>query len=762
MTSGYRWSDNATGTKTFSCSISKATPTITLSATSGTVVKGKTLTFTEKANVAGKFTNSSSSTSVATVSPTSNSSAVSANTAQTVTVTGAGSGTATITINFTPSDTSNYNNASAKTYTATITNSATIPTNSLCASRTYTGSAQTLVSSTSGTGYTLSGYSQTNAGTYTITATLSSGYRWSDNATGTKTFTCSISKATPSVSITSKTVTYTGSAISANSASVSPNAGGSISYTYYTNSSCSSTTTTSYGASSSGGAPADAGTYYVKATVASTSNTNSASSSCTIHVISKKSVTVSWGSTTSWSYNGSSHVPTASASTGISSESMSISVSGAQTNAGSYTATASCSSVSGNRAKCSNYSLSSYTKSYSITKISNTLSVSGKTSTYNGSYLALVTAYNAQGTVYYAVGTQLTSSNYSSSGSTSIPTRIYAGSYTVYYYTPGNNNYNATSGSVTGKINSVYPSLSVTLKPDSASSTFTVSSTGASYKCTSSGCSSCSGSTCTTFSSSDWIDSMSFSWTNTGYSSGTVFAWNASGNYTGTFNSSIDSSTPYTATTNTRSINSGGKRLITITNNGTSASGGLTTKVYIYFAVNGDGYVDGSLPDGWHYSSDGYWYYRRSGSDLKGSTASNTVSAFWLTFDSDTQYYSFDTSGRNVYAWLKSSNSYYVGYSKMAAAISTYSYGDIANRMYYGTKQPIYFTNGSVRNTTGASSSKLMGLVITPSSGVYYPGSIYSACTNIAFSSISDSYFSCWYDKVDNSTSDNDTSYTCE
>jgi len=200
LASGYRWSDNTTGTKTFSCSIGRSTPVITLSPTSGTVVAGKTMTFTEKASVAGKFTNTSGTPSVATVSPTSNSTAVSANTNQTVTVTGVASGSSTITVSFTPTDTTNYSSAT-KTYTTTITGAATIPDNRLCVARTYTGSAQQITSVTSGTGYTLSGYSQTNAGTYTITATLSSGYRWSDNTTGTKTFTCGIEQATPTITL---------------------------------------------------------------------------------------------------------------------------------------------------------------------------------------------------------------------------------------------------------------------------------------------------------------------------------------------------------------------------------------------------------------------------------------------------------------------------------------------------------------------------------------------------------------------------------
>ncbi|MBO5414664.1 MAG: GBS Bsp-like repeat-containing protein, partial [Bacilli bacterium] len=210
--SGYRFSDGTTS-KTLSCSIAKATPTLTLGSTAGTVVAGKTMTFTEKANIAGKFTNTSSSTSVATVSPTSNSTAVAANTNQTVTVTGVASGTSTITVTFTPTDTTNYNTITSsstakKTYTANVSKSAAIPTaSSYCKTGlVYNGASQTLTN-TAGTGYTFSGNTRTSAGSQTVTATLSSGYRWSDNTTAAKTFSCSIGQATPTVTLSASSGT---------------------------------------------------------------------------------------------------------------------------------------------------------------------------------------------------------------------------------------------------------------------------------------------------------------------------------------------------------------------------------------------------------------------------------------------------------------------------------------------------------------------------------------------------------------------------
>ena len=106
-----------TVTETFNVTVNQATPKITLSEESAWLSGSKT--FTEKANVAGKFTNTSGTTSVATVSPKSNSTAVAANTAQTVTVTGVADGSSTITVTFEPTDTTNYKTVSAK-YTAKV------------------------------------------------------------------------------------------------------------------------------------------------------------------------------------------------------------------------------------------------------------------------------------------------------------------------------------------------------------------------------------------------------------------------------------------------------------------------------------------------------------------------------------------------------------------------------------------------------------------------------------------------------------------
>ena len=73
---------------------------------------------------------------------------------------------------------------------------ATIPSSNLCKRNlTYNGESQQLTSATSGIGYNLKNYNGKNAGNYTVTAKLVNGFKWSDNTTENKTFTCSIDKA---------------------------------------------------------------------------------------------------------------------------------------------------------------------------------------------------------------------------------------------------------------------------------------------------------------------------------------------------------------------------------------------------------------------------------------------------------------------------------------------------------------------------------------------------------------------------------------
>ena len=275
LNENYHWSDGTNTDKTFTCEIKKATPTLTLSATSGSVDADATITFTERANVAGSFTNISSNTSVATVSPASLTN-VAANTARTVTITGVNSGNTTITVTFTPTDTTNYN---TRTATYTVTGSYKEATVGSCNNLTYNGVSQTLASG--GDNVTYKNAYGTNAGSYTVTVTALSGYRFSDNTT-TKTLNCTINK---------------------------------------------------------------------------------------------KSVAVSWGSTTTFTYNGSAQAPSASASSGVSGETLNITRTTGR-NAGSYTSTATISSVTGGQGLTSNYTLTGATKAFTIRKATPTLTLS--------------------------------------------------------------------------------------------------------------------------------------------------------------------------------------------------------------------------------------------------------------------------------------------------------------------------------------------------------------------------------------------------
>ena len=131
----------------------------------------------------------------------------------------------------------------------------------------------------------------------------------------------------------------------------------------------------------------NAGTYNIYYYVTGNSNYNAASNTSSTPVkttISPKPVAVIWGTTTSFTYNGGAQAPSASATTGVTGETMAVTRT-TGTNAGSYTSTASCSSVTGGRAKCSNYTLTGNTKAFSIERASMTAPSSPSGKNYTGS-----------------------------------------------------------------------------------------------------------------------------------------------------------------------------------------------------------------------------------------------------------------------------------------------------------------------------------------------------------------------------------------
>ncbi len=109
--------------------------------------------------------------------------------------------------------------------------------------------------------------------------------------------------------------------------------------------------------------------------------------------MSAKEVAVTWGTTTTFIYNGVAQGPTASAESGVTGETINITRT-TGTNAGSYTSTASISSVAGGRAKTENYKLTGAAKAFTINKANLTLTFSensGSVSYQNGTGLFTVT-----------------------------------------------------------------------------------------------------------------------------------------------------------------------------------------------------------------------------------------------------------------------------------------------------------------------------------------------------------------------------------
>jgi len=181
-----------------------------------------------------------------------------------------------------------------------------------------------------------------------------------------------IFKKTTSISLNSKTASYTGSSIEANKAIVADGDESDISYTYYTDNKCSTEVSIETGASSTGKAPVDAGTYYVKATTTS-ANGKKVSSNCVLHTITPKEINVTWDEQ-EYTYNGKKQAPTYATSGEIDGETITYTQSEAndknQIDANgvgeSYTAKLSIKSVSGGREKASNYQLINNTKDYVI------------------------------------------------------------------------------------------------------------------------------------------------------------------------------------------------------------------------------------------------------------------------------------------------------------------------------------------------------------------------------------------------------------
>ena len=420
-TKNYKWSDNTTANKTITWKINAYNlSNATIASVSAQTYTGKAITPTPAVTVpipSGKTTT--------LVSGTNYTYGYSANTnvgTATITVTGKGNYTGTKNITFTISR--------AKTATASAAN------------KTYTGSEQIGVT---GSGVTWTGTTKaTDAGTYTATATPDGNHAWSDGTTGAKSVSWTMSPKTLTVPASPAAKTYNGAS---QASGISAPAGSSI----VTASSTTSAT--------------NVGTYNVVIQLSSTKNYKWSDGTTANKTITWKinpknlSGNVTVADVAAITYKGNPITPAPTVKDNARNVNLTpntdytISYSN-NTNVGTATIT-----FTGK----GNYT-GTTTKTFTISKATNPITVTAKTLKYTGSAQSLVTTANAQGTVYYSVGTALTSSNYSTAGSTTIPTRTAANEsgYVVYYYCVGNGNYNAKSGSVTVKIAKI-PAVNPTL-----------------------------------------------------------------------------------------------------------------------------------------------------------------------------------------------------------------------------------------------------------------------------------------------------------
>ena len=364
---------------TATAKIGKATPTITLSPTSGSINKGSTTTFTANVtNGAGALKDpTSSNTSVATASKSG----------KTITVTGVSTGTATITVSCDAN--TNYNSKSA-TYSVTVKN-ATKPTREIIfsdASSNPITSGEILLTTQN---YKI--YVATDAGSFNVTSSDTSKALVSTSSSGEVTITpleagtvTITAKTAEESSYESGTATYTLTIKKPNAALIFKDSNNTV---------------------------VTSGTITMDQTIALTVSRPSGLA-YTIKLSDESAATAS--------INGSKVTITPKATGTVR--------------------------IVAKTQENDTYAETTATYTLTITQAANPITVSAKTNlTYSGSAQTLVTTNNEHGTIYYSTSTQLTSSNYTT-GSTTIPTGTDAKNYTVYWYTPGDSSYSATSGNV--------------------------------------------------------------------------------------------------------------------------------------------------------------------------------------------------------------------------------------------------------------------------------------------------------------------------
>ena len=160
-----------------------------------------------------------------------------------------------------------------------------------------------------------------NAGTYYVKGSFAGDAAYGASVSAPIAFI--IETATPTVTLSNKTATYTRSAVTVNDAVIGGNVSdqdkptGEVTTTYYTAytdaAANTKTTTANSGAASEGGAPVNAGTYYAVATIAALGNYGAATSNIATVTINRKSVSTSgmvpYLLYDDFTYNGLPHTP---------------------------------------------------------------------------------------------------------------------------------------------------------------------------------------------------------------------------------------------------------------------------------------------------------------------------------------------------------------------------------------------------------------------------------------------------------------------
>ena len=168
--------------------------------------------------------------------------------------------------------------------------------------------------------------------------------------------------------------------------------------------------------------------------------------------MNKKTVAVTWGTTTTFNYNGNAQAPTASATSGVTGETINVTRTTGR-NAGSYTSTASISSVTGGRAKIGNYALSGNTKAFTINKVNATMANPTLATglVYNTKAQSLLSKAGSAsgGTIKYGLGANSTTAP--TSWNTSV-TGTNAGTYFVWTKVDADGNHNGVAAKYIGMV----------------------------------------------------------------------------------------------------------------------------------------------------------------------------------------------------------------------------------------------------------------------------------------------------------------------